>query len=166
MISLVVPLLISIGTGLVLLLVFPLTVLAAVRLGADYATEVSDLRIFPRSDGLVKAPVRRAQRLSEEDWDGFFHVWNSVCERFTDAPRTAVTYADLLLSDLMVECRGALTDPGIAVSKEPTVTDQYDTAHEIAIRAKMRNLNSEELTTVMSLYSGIIDDLLRVTSPN
>jgi hypothetical protein len=160
---------ISMFAGVLIVAVFLITAFAADtrHYGDDSPADGADLRVRPPGvDEPAPRPACRTRRLSEEERNGFCHVWNSVCERFADDPRTAVTYADLLLSDLMLQCSAGdpATKHGFPGGGKGILKDEYQTAHAIAAGSRLRNLNSEELAKAMDLYGDLFDNILRAHS--
>lgn len=95
--------------------------------------------------------------LTETDRDGFLKVWHSVRSRFASDPRTAVCYADLLMSDILGE--RAIENSAVS-GLDPETAERYRKAHEIASRNRRQQSNPEELALAMSLYAAVLDEAL------
>lgn len=108
-------------------------------------------------------PTRRfrCRRLSPEEWNGFIRVWFSIRARFDRDPKTVVTYADLLMSDLVAygdSCRSKqarMRDIG-----DSGLNEKYRVAHAIATSAPTHSPNLDELRLAMSLYVSLFDEVL------
>ena len=101
--------------------------------------------------------------LTDEDRDGFLQVWGSVCTRFTSDPRTAVCYADLLMSDIVGDPVGARCQNG-DLPLDTATRQKYQRAHEIAQRNKWQDSNPDELALAMSLYVAVFNEVLSAQS--
>ena len=95
-----------------------------------------------------------APALTDEDRDGYLQVWNSVCSRFTSDPKTAVCYADLLMSDIVGD--------SAEFALERKISQKYNRAHEIADRNRRQGLDPDELALAINLYGAVFAEVLPV----
>ena len=96
---------------------------------------------------------------NEEDWEGLDQVWCSIRQRFDDDPNTAIVYADIVISDLLLDHNGPpsgnLGHPCNFGS--PLVKSSYQAAHEITASGKSRPLSPDEMKEAMALYVTVFD---------
>lgn len=97
----------------------------------------------------------RIRQLTEEEWNGFVGVWQSIRARFDQDPKLAVVYADLLISDLVANNTGKVTRGG-----DCDLSDQYRTAHELTRSGHTGTVTAEELRRAMGLYAALFDELV------
>jgi len=98
----------------------------------------------------------RTRQLTEEEWNGFVGVWQSIRVRFVDDPKVAVVYADLLISDLVANYAEGASRAG-----DRKVYEKYRIAHELARPGHTGPVTAEVLRRAMGLYSALFDDLVR-----
>lgn len=138
--------------------------------GAEYA------RAVELGGGKRKAEVgleQRAQRvdgfhvrpLGDGDRARFVESWRGVQSRFVDGPAGAVTEADQLLGDVMSTRGYPVSDfeqraADISVD-HPLVLENYRKAHEIALRQKRGEANTEDLRVAMVHYRTLFEELIR-----
>ncbi|HEY2472260.1 MAG TPA: hypothetical protein VGI45_31020 [Terracidiphilus sp.] len=102
--------------------------------------------------------------LIAEDKSRFTEQWNRVQAHFVDAPAGAVAEADQLLGDIMATCGYPMGDfeqraADISVD-HPIVTQNYRSAHEIALRQTRGQSSTEDLRRAMIHYRALFDDLV------
>jgi hypothetical protein len=102
--------------------------------------------------------------LSAEDKARFAEQWDRVQAHFVDAPAGAVAEADQLLGDIMATCGYPMGDfeqraADISVD-HPIVTQNYRSAHEIALRQARGQASTEDLRRAMIHYRSLFDDLV------
>jgi hypothetical protein len=98
---------------------------------------------------------RHTRQLTEEEWNGFNGVWQSIRARFDDDPKVAVVYADLVISDLVVNNTERAARPG-----DCNLKDKYRVAHELIRSGHTGTVNAEELRQAMGLYAALFDELV------
>jgi hypothetical protein len=94
--------------------------------------------------------------LSPEEHAGFEFVWQSVRKRFERDPNTAISYADLLISDLLHHhgcCNGKGTLSSTSVVDE--LTEKYQHAHSIAFHQLPKPTTRTDLERVMLIYEEV-----------
>ncbi|MBB5960013.1 hypothetical protein FHS29_006635 [Saccharothrix tamanrassetensis] len=97
--------------------------------------------------------------------ESYARNWTRIQEQFVDAPTTAVTQADRLVTDLMAE-RGYPTEgyerQASLLSVEHAQTlDHYREAHTISERQDRGEASTEDLRTAMVHYRTLFEDLLK-----
>jgi hypothetical protein len=101
------------------------------------------------------APNLYGKRLSAEDLEGCIRAWQLIRAQFQCDPKTAILYADLLMSDLV----------GVGMSAgQSTAALRYRTAHAIARSGNARIARRAELDRAMQIYASLFDDLVLRTA--
>jgi hypothetical protein len=103
--------------------------------------------------------------LSKEDRARFLTAWDQVQARFVDAPAGAVMEADQLLGDVMATRGypvGDFEQQAADISVDhPEVTQNYRTAHAIALSHASGQASTEDLRRAMIHYRALFEDLVR-----
>jgi hypothetical protein len=102
--------------------------------------------------------------LSSTAQDSYRRHWATVQAKFVDAPESAISDADRLVTDLMAE-RGYPTEGYEAqlsvLSVEHAKTlEHYRKAHDISERQEIGEASTEDLRTAMVHYRELFTDLL------
>jgi len=102
--------------------------------------------------------------LAQGDRSRFLELWRRVEARFVDGPGGAVTEADQLLGDVMSTRGYPVSDfeqraADISVD-HPLVLENYRTAHDIALRQRKGQANTEELRQAMIHYRTLFEELV------
>ena len=102
--------------------------------------------------------------LAPGDRARFIESWSRVEARFVDGPGGAVTEADQLLGDVMSTRGYPVSDfeqraADISVD-HPLVLENYRTAHEIALRQRKGQANTEDLRQAMIHYRTLFEELI------
>ncbi|MDA0636383.1 hypothetical protein OUY22_23430 [Nonomuraea sp. MCN248] len=139
------------------------------RFGPEYERTVAEHESKREAEQeLIAREQRHAELdikpLSEESRDAYANRWAIVQERFVDAPGSAVTEADQLVTEVMAE-RGYPTEDfhqriaDLSVGHAETLT-HYRKAHDISERAGRDEATTEELRQAMVHYRELFEDLL------
>lgn len=128
------------------------------------SARLAEAKLADREKRVAKLKIRE---LTPEERDGFVSRWLAVQSRFVDSPREAVMDADALLSSVMSTRGYPVSDfeqraADISVD-HPRVTDNYRSAHDIAVGLGRGEANTEEMRKAMLHYRSLFDDL--VTQP-
>jgi hypothetical protein len=102
--------------------------------------------------------------LAQADRSRFLESWRRVEARFVDGPGGAVTEADQLLGDVMSTRGYPVSDfeqraADISVD-HPLVLENYRTAHDIALRQRKGQANTEDLRQAMIHYRTLFEELV------
>ena len=102
--------------------------------------------------------------LAQGDRSRFVESWRRVEARFVDGPGGAVTEADQLLGDVMSTRGYPVSDfeqraADISVD-HPLVLENYRTAHDIALRQRKGQANTEDLRQAMIHYRTLFEELV------
>ena len=121
---------------------------------------IAESRLEERTERVRKFHIRP---LTAEDRARFAEQWDRVQAHFVDAPAGAVAEADQLIGDLMATCGYPMSDfeqraADISVD-HPVVTQNYRSAHEIALRQAKGQAITEDLRRAMIHYRALFDEL-------
>ena len=123
--------------------------------------KLAESRLEERTERVKKFHIRP---LTAEDRARFTEQWDRVQAHFVDAPAGAVAEADQLIGDLMATCGYPVGDfdqraADISVD-HPIVTQNYRSAHDIAVRQAKGQASTEDLRRAMIHYRALFDDLV------
>lgn len=131
----------------------------AIAEGGD--RRVAEAKLEERTERVKKFNLRT---LSADDRARYTEQWNRVQSHFVDAPAGAVAEADQLLGDIMATCGypvGDFDQRAADISVEhPIVTQNYRSAHEIAVRQASGQASTEDLRRAMIHYRALFEDLV------
>jgi len=121
---------------------------------------IAEARLEERTERVKKFHIRP---LTAEDRARFTEQWDRVQAHFVDAPAGAVAEADQLIGDLMATCGYPVGDfeqraADISVD-HPIVTQNYRSAHDIAVRQARGQASTEDLRRAMIHYRALFEDL-------
>jgi len=121
----------------------------------------AESRLAARSERVHKLVIRS---LNSGERARYIDEWGRVQAHFVDAPAGAVTEADQLLGDVMAACGYPMGDfeqraADISVD-HPIVTQNYRSAHEIALRRASGRATTEELRRAMIHYRALFEELV------
>lgn len=139
------------------------------RFGPEYERSVKESGDRRRAEAQLEKRAERVEKfhlrpLTPEDKARFTEEWDRVQAHFVDAPAGAVAEADQLLGDIMATCGYPMGDfeqraADISVD-HPIVTQNYRSAHEIAIRQAKGQASTEDLRRAMIHYRALFEDLV------
>jgi hypothetical protein len=103
--------------------------------------------------------------LAQGERDRFAEQWKQTQGEFVDAPAEAVTDADHLVKQVMLQRGYPVGDfeqraADISVDRSNVVT-HYRAAHEIALKQEKGEATTEDLRQAMVHYRALFDDLLK-----
>ncbi len=137
--------------------------------GPEYDRAVAEGGDRRRAEAKLEERTERVKKfhlrpLSAEDRVRYTEQWDRVQAHFVDAPAGAVAEADQLIGDLMATCGYPMSDfdqraADISV-EHPVVTQNYRSAHEIALRQAKGQSSTEDLRRAMIHYRALFEDLL------
>ena len=134
----------------------------AVAEGGD--RRVAEAKLEERAERVKKFNLRP---LSAEDQSRFTQQWDRVQAHFVDAPAGAVAEADELIGDIMATRGypvGDFDQRAADISVEhPVVTQNYRSAHEIAVRQAKGQATTEDLRRAMIHYRALFEELVSQT---
>jgi hypothetical protein len=144
------------------------------RFGAEYERTVREHGSVNKAQAKLEDREARVEKLNiralgATERERFVVDWQSVQSHFVDRPKNAVTEADQLISSLM-QARGyPMADfdqraADISVN-HPRLTQDYRSAHVVAMRAGSNGTSTEDLRTAMLQYRTLFDELVETKTP-
>jgi hypothetical protein len=137
--------------------------------GSEYDRAVKEDGSRRHAEAGLKERTARVESLNirplaSSDRARFIESWRRVEARFVDGPGGAVTEADQLLGDVMSTRGYPVSDfeqraADISVD-HPLVLENYRTAHEIALRQRTGQANTEDLRQAMIHYRTLFEELV------
>ena len=123
----------------------------------------AEAKLADREKRVEKLDIRDLEPMEQER---FTKQWGSVQSRFVDSPKGAVAEADDLVSSVMKTRGYPVSDfeqraADISVD-HPRVTENYRSAHEIALRVGKGAGTTEDLRTAMLHYRSLFEELVQV----
>jgi hypothetical protein len=121
----------------------------------------AEAKLLERTERVKKFNLRS---LTPEDKARYTDQWGRVQAHFVDAPAGAVAEADQLIGDIMAARGYPVGDfdqraADISVD-HPVVTQNYRSAHEIALRQAKGQAGTEDLRRAMIHYRALFEDLV------
>jgi len=145
------------------------------RFGPEYERSLRQTGSTARAEEELKQRVDRVKRLEirplpESARQRYWERWLAVQRAFVDDPKYAVTAADDLIADVM-SARGypvqGFDQQAADVSVDhPTVVSEYRLAHEIALRNRTGEANTEDLRKAITSYRSLFEELLETGPKN
>ena len=142
--------------------------------GPEYERAVHDLGSRPKAEAELLARQKRVAKLhivplSPQDAARYADAWKAVQARFVDNPNGSLAEADKLVSDLMQKRGYPMGDfernaADISVH-HPAVVDHYRAAHEIAMRERRGEVDTESMRQAIIHYRALFSELLEVEQP-
>ena len=139
------------------------------RFGPEYERVVDTDGNRRRAEAVLAERERRVEKLdiqplSIEDRRRFEQSWTNEQARFVDDPKGAVAEADRLIRDVMKTRGYPVGDfeqrtADISVD-HPMVVENYRIAHNIAVRDKRNEAETEDLRKAMVHYRSLFEELL------
>ena len=144
------------------------------RFGSEYGRAVDEFGSRSKAEAELKARQKRVERLhisalSPGDAARFDAAWKTLQARFVDNPQGALVEADLLVRELMQRRGYPMGDferraADVSVD-HPGVVDHYRAAHEIALRDRNGEVDTEGMRQAVIHYRALFADLLEVGRP-
>jgi len=141
------------------------------KFGPEYERAVQKHGSERKAEAKLADRQERVEKLNLRDLDPreserFSKQWEAVQSRFVDSPKGAVAEADDLLSSLMKSRGYPVSDfdqcaADISVD-HPRVVENYQSAHEIALRVGKDAATTEDLRTAMIHYRSLFEELVQV----
>jgi hypothetical protein len=141
------------------------------RFGPEYERTVIEHGSERKAEAKLAYREKRVEKLKIRGLDPIEHErfskqWESVQSLFVDSPKGAVAEADDLVSSLMKTRGYPVSDfeqraADISVD-HPRVVENYQSAHETALRVGKAEAITEDLRTTMIHYRLMFEELARV----
>ena len=136
----------------------------------EYERELAERGDRRRAEEVLEQRAKRVESfhlrdLTPADRVRFSNLWEQVQAHFVDAPSGAVVEADRLLGDVMAARGYPVADfeqraADISVD-HPQVTQNYRSAHAIALSHASGQASTEDLRRAMIHYRALFEDLVR-----
>ena len=137
--------------------------------GPEYDRTVREIGSSRRAETELDRRARRVKHydlrsLPRDVVSRYAQRWNAQQARFVDEPKAAVAEADHLVEEVMRERGYPMAEfeqraADISVD-HPRVVENYRTAHEIAMRERQGQANTEDLRHAMICYRELFRELL------
>jgi LPXTG-motif cell wall-anchored protein len=144
------------------------------RFGPEYKRAVDELGSKPKAEAELKARQKRVEQLhiaplAPADARRFSDAWRALQGRFVDNPKGVLGEADQLVRELMQKRGYPMGDfdrraADISVD-HPAVVDHYRAAHDIALRDRHGDVDTEGMRQAVIHYRALFAELLEVEEP-
>jgi hypothetical protein len=139
------------------------------RFGPEYERTVERTGSRSKAEADLLAREQRVRKLeivplAPQEVQRFRMEWEGVQARFVDNPRRAVAEADLLVRDVMLRRGYPMGDfdsraADLSVD-HPVVVENYRAAHEIALRERQGEADTEQMRQALVHYRTLFAELL------
>jgi hypothetical protein len=144
------------------------------RFGPEFDRTAHDVGSEKRAEAVLAEREKRVasyhiRELSAEERGRFSESWRRVQDMFVDDPASAVTEADMLVTDLM-NTRGYPMSDFERRAEDLTVdhagvVHHYRAAREIAVRHSRKSASTEDLRQALVHYRELFGELLGTSRP-
>ena len=144
------------------------------RFGPEYDRTVEELGSRPKAEAELKARQKRVEQLhiaplAPAEARRFSESWRVLQGRFVDNPKDVLVDADLLVRELMQKRGYPMGDfdrraADISVD-HPAVVDHYRAAHDIALRDRHGDVDTEGMRQAVIHLRALFAELLEVEEP-
>lgn len=144
------------------------------RFGPEYKRAVEELGSKPKAEAELKARQKRVEQLhiaplAPAEARRFSDAWRALQGRFVDNPKDVLAQADQLVRELMQKRGYPMGDfdrraADISVD-HPAVVDHYRAAHDIALRDRHGDVDTEGMRQAVIHYRALFAELLEVEEP-
>lgn len=141
----------------------------AQRFGPEYERTVERTGSRSKAEADLAAREKRVRKLEivplqANEAQRYRMDWQSLQARFVDNPRTAVAEADLLVRDVMMRRGYPMAEfdsmAELISVDHPHVVEHYRAAHDIALRERQGQVDTESLRQAFVHYRALFADLL------
>ena len=138
------------------------------RFGPEYQRTVEEIGTRRQAEATLHKREARVEKfdirpLTPEERARYTSQWRGIQANFVDNPREAVSRADELLGAVMTARGYPVSDfeqrAADLSADYPTVVQNYRAGHEIALRHRRGDANTEDLRQAMIHYRALFDDL-------
>jgi LPXTG-motif cell wall-anchored protein len=144
------------------------------RFGPEYKRAVDEFGSKPKAEAELKARQKRVEQLhiaplAPAEARRFSDEWRALQGRFVDNPKGVLAEADQLVRELMQKRGYPMGDfdrraADISVD-HPAVVDHYRAAHDIALRDRHGDVDTEGMRQAVIHYRALFAELLEVEEP-
>jgi hypothetical protein len=142
--------------------------------GPEYGRTIDTMGSRPRAEAELRARQKRVEQLnivplSPADASRFRESWKALQARFVDNPQGSLAEAHRLVSELMDKRGYPMADferraADISVD-HPAVVQHYRAAHEITLKDRDGQADTEGLRQAIVHYRALFGELLEVEQP-
>lgn len=144
------------------------------RFGTEYDREIEEKGSRRKAEADLAEREKRVGKLdigplSPADQDRFLDRWTKVQATFVDDPERSIDYADALLAEVM-NARGYPVQDfeqraGDISVDHPNVVHHYRAGHDIAVRHRRGEADTEELRQAVIHYRALFEELVTSREP-
>jgi hypothetical protein len=144
------------------------------RFGPEYKRAVDQFGSRPKAEAELKTREKRVEKLdivplAPADAERFRQDWKVLQGRFVDNPKDVLADADLLVRELMQKRGYPMGDfdsraADISVD-HPGVVDHYRAAHDIALRNRHGDVDTEGMRQAVIHLRALFAELLEIEEP-
>lgn len=144
------------------------------RFGPEYSRAVEELGSRSKAEAELKARQKRVEQLhiaplAPAEAGRFSDAWRALQGRFVDNPKGVLVEADQLVREVMQKRGYPMGDfdrraADISVD-HPAVVDHYRAAHDIALRDRHGDVDTEGMRQAVIHYRALFAELLEVEEP-
>jgi hypothetical protein len=144
------------------------------RFGPEYDRTVDELGSRAKAEAELKARQKRVEQLdivplAPGEATRFSQSWKALQARFVDDPKGALAEADRLVAELMQKRGYPMSDferraADISVD-HPAVVDHYRAGHDIALRDRQGEMDTEGRRQAVVHYRALFAELLETEQP-
>jgi hypothetical protein len=144
------------------------------KFGPEYDRVIKSEGGVRQGEGVLEFREKRRKKLAirplpPEERNAFAQRWDEVQSRFVDDPKSAVTQADGLVTEVM-QARGYpmgdFEQRAADISVDhPVVVDNYRAAREIALRHGQGKASTEDMRKAIVHYRALFTELLEQNQP-
>jgi hypothetical protein len=144
------------------------------RFGPEYDRAVEELGSRPKAEAELKARQKRVEQLhivplAPAEARRFSESWRTLQGRFVDNPKDVLVDADLLVRELMQKRGYPMGDFDLRAADisvdHPGVVDHYRAAHDIAVRDRHGDVDTEGMRQAVIHLRALFAELLEVEEP-
>lgn len=144
------------------------------QFGSEYDRTVDSMGSRNKAEAELLARKKRVEKLnivplSPQEAERFRGEWQILQSRFIDSPQGTLAEADLLVRELMTRRgypMGDFESRAADVSVDhPQVVEHYRAAHDIAVRDREGQADTEALRQAVVHYRALFAELLEVGEP-
>ena len=138
------------------------------RFGPEYSRTMEETGNRRRAEERLERRAKRVAAFSIHplepgERERYLASWRRVQGEFVDSPKSAVTHADELVGEVMAARGYPMSDfeqrsADLSVD-HPVVVQNYRAAHDIALKHRKGEANTEDLRQAMIHYRTLFDEL-------
>ena len=144
------------------------------RFGPEYGRTVEEFGSRPKAEAELKARQKRVEQLhivplAPAEARRFSESWRVLQGRFVDNPKEVLVDADLLVRELMQKRGYPMADFDLRAADisvdHPQVVEHYRAAHDIALRDRHGDVDTEGMRQAVIHLRALFAELLEIETP-